>query len=145
MPEYRTPGVYIEEISDGPRPVQPSSTTDTGFIGVLTLPEPVMVELRKHREVGSGFVFPSERFEHRPTDPYPFWYKALEEAAITDCRFHDLRHSAASYLAMGGASLLEIAEVLGHKSLQTTKRYAHLSTDHKRTLTDRVLGGILRS
>lgn len=38
MPEYRTPGVYIEEVSGGPRPVQPSSTTDTGFVGVLTLP-----------------------------------------------------------------------------------------------------------
>ncbi len=38
MPEYRTPGVYIEEVSGGPRPVQPSSTTDTGFIAVLTLP-----------------------------------------------------------------------------------------------------------
>lgn len=38
MPEYRTPGVYIEEVSGGPRPVQPSSTTDTGFVAVLTLP-----------------------------------------------------------------------------------------------------------
>ena len=38
MPEYRTPGVYIEEISAGPRPVQASSTTETGFIAVITLP-----------------------------------------------------------------------------------------------------------
>ena len=38
MPEYRTPGVYIEEISAGPRPVQASSTTDTGFVAILTLP-----------------------------------------------------------------------------------------------------------
>ncbi len=38
MPEYRTPGVYIEEVTGGPRPVQPSSTTDTGFVAVLTLP-----------------------------------------------------------------------------------------------------------
>lgn len=38
MPEYRTPGVYIEEISTGPRPVQASTTTDTGFVSVLTLP-----------------------------------------------------------------------------------------------------------
>jgi Phage tail sheath protein subtilisin-like domain/Phage tail sheath C-terminal domain len=38
MPEYRTPGVYIEELSGGPRPVQPSSTTDTAFVAVLTLP-----------------------------------------------------------------------------------------------------------
>ena len=38
MPEYRTPGVYIEEVSGGPRPVQASATTDTGFVAVLTLP-----------------------------------------------------------------------------------------------------------
>lgn len=38
MPEYRTPGVYIEEISSGPRPVQASSTTETGFVGFVTLP-----------------------------------------------------------------------------------------------------------
>ncbi len=38
MPDYRTPGVYIEEISVGTRPVQASSTTETGFVGVLTLP-----------------------------------------------------------------------------------------------------------
>ena len=38
MPEYRTPGVYIEEISGGARPIAASATTDTGFVGVLTLP-----------------------------------------------------------------------------------------------------------
>jgi hypothetical protein len=38
MPDYRTPGVYIEEISSGPRPVQASSTTETGFVAVITLP-----------------------------------------------------------------------------------------------------------
>jgi integrase len=55
---------------------------------------------------------------------------ALKHAGITDFRFHDLRHSAASYLAMNGASLAEIAEVLGHKTLQMVKRYAHLSEAH---------------
>ena len=38
MPDYRTPGVYIEEISSGPRPVAASSTTETGFVAVITLP-----------------------------------------------------------------------------------------------------------
>jgi hypothetical protein len=38
MPEYRTPGVYVEEISVGPRPVVASSTTDTGFVSMFTLP-----------------------------------------------------------------------------------------------------------
>jgi len=54
------------------------------------------------------------------------WIKALNEAGIEDFRFHDLRHCTASYLAMNGASLAEIAEVLGHKTLSMVKRYAHL-------------------
>src|SRR5687768_3147273 len=39
MPSYRTPGVYIEEISGGPRPVAPSSTTDPGLGAIITLPK----------------------------------------------------------------------------------------------------------
>ena len=58
------------------------------------------------------------------------WVDAVHEAKIKDFKFHDLRHSAASYLAMNGASLAEIAEVLGHKTLQMVKRYAHLSEAH---------------
>jgi integrase len=58
------------------------------------------------------------------------WELALKRAEITDFRFHDFRHSAASYLAMNGASIAEIAEVLGHKTLQMVKRYAHLSESH---------------
>ncbi len=54
--------------------------------------------------------------------------------------FHDLRHSAASYLAMSGATLAEIAEVLGHKTLAMVKRYAHLTEAQgmDRTLFDRL-------
>jgi integrase len=58
------------------------------------------------------------------------WKSALKKAGVEDFRFHDLRHSAASYLAMNGASLAEIADVLGHKTLQMVKRYAHLSEAH---------------
>ena len=58
------------------------------------------------------------------------WEAALKKAGIEDFRFHDLRHSAATYLAMNGASLAEIAEVLGHKTLQMVKRYTHLSEAH---------------
>lgn len=42
---------------------------------------------------------------------------------------------------MNDATLFEVAGVPGHRSVQTTARYAHLSTDHKRNLVDRVLGG----
>ncbi len=71
-----------------------------------------------------------------PIDIRAPWEKALEAASITDFRFHDLRHSTASYLAMNGASVVEIADVLGHKTLQMVKRYAHLSESHVRGVVE---------
>ena len=58
------------------------------------------------------------------------WNNAVKLAGIADFKFHDLRHCAASYLAMNGATSGEIAEVLGHKTLAMVKRYAHLSETH---------------
>jgi len=68
----------------------------------------------------------------------------LKQTGIEDFRFHDLRHSAASYLAMNGASLAEIAEVLGHKTLSMVKRYAHLSDSHKAGVVERMNAAIFR-
>jgi integrase len=75
-------------------------------------------------------LFPSEKVNKSVDLRFP-WEKALKQAQIEDFHFHDLRHSTASYLAMNGASLAEIADVLGHKTLQMVKRYAHLSEAHK--------------
>jgi integrase len=58
------------------------------------------------------------------------WRQAVRRAALRDFRFHDLRHTAASYLAMSGASLREIADVLGHTNIQRTLKYAHLVASH---------------
>ena len=66
------------------------------------------------------------------------WIYAVKRAGLVDFRFHDLRHSAASYLAMNGASLMEIAEVLGHKTLAMVKRYAHLSEAHTAGVVSRM-------
>lgn len=52
---------------------------------------------------------------------------ALKVAGITDFHWHDLRHTAASYLAMAGTSPLEIAKVLGHRTMAMVARYSHLS------------------
>ena len=61
-------------------------------------------------------------------------------AKIKEFRFHDLRHSCASFLAQSGATLLEIADVLGQRNLTTTKRYSHLAIKHKSDLVNRVMG-----
>lgn len=73
-----------------------------------------------------------------PMEIRKHWLNAVEDAGIEDFRFHDLRHSAASYLAMNGATLAEIAEVLGHKTLQMVKRYAHLSEQHTAGVVERM-------
>ena len=60
------------------------------------------------------------------------WKKALKESDIEDFRFHDLRHSAASYLIMAGVHMRTVAEILGHKTLAMVQRYSHLSPEHLR-------------
>ena len=57
---------------------------------------------------------------------------------MRDFRFHDLRHSAASYAAMSGASLMELRDLLGHKTLSMVTRYAHLAPEHVRTVAERM-------
>jgi len=86
-------------------------------------------EHSKVRRLNSEYMFPS-RNGQKPAHIRNAWDKAIAEAEIEDFHFHDLRHSTASYLAMNGASLAEIAEVLGHKTLAMVKRYAHLSDSH---------------
>jgi integrase len=80
----------------------------------------------------SGFPGPFEQFDHR-------WYEALTAAGIEGFRFHDLRHCCASYLAANGASLLEIADVLGHKTLAMVRRYSHLTQSHKATVIEKMV------
>ena len=91
----------------------------------------------KVRRLDTPLLFPGKpstdkngKVHYKSMDLRAPWLATLEKAGIEDFRFHDLRHSAASYLAMNGASLAEIAEVLGHKTLQMVKRYAHLSEAH---------------
>jgi integrase len=91
----------------------------------------VLRELAKVRRIDCSLLFPAKLQKvQKPMDLRTPWETAVKKAEILDFKFHDLRHSAASYLAMNGASLAEIAEVLGHKTLQMVKRYAHLSEGH---------------
>jgi integrase len=117
---------------------------------------PAVVEILKARPrgIGSALVFPGKPGEAKPGEPPPephpinlttAWETALRRAGIKDFRWHDLRHTAASYLAMEGASLAEIAAVLGHRTLAMVKRYSHLSQEHTARVAtkigERILGG----
>jgi integrase len=77
----------------------------------------------------NDLIFPSS-ISSKPMDLRFAWEQALKTSCINNFKFHDLRHCCASYLAMSGASLAEIAEVLGHKTLNMVKRYSHLSEAH---------------
>lgn len=90
----------------------------------------LLSEYAKVRHLHTELVFPSKHSKDKPLDIRVPWENALKQAEIEDFRLHDLRHSAASYLAMNGATLSEIAAVLGHKTLQMVKRYSHLSDAH---------------
>ena len=117
-------------------------TTKNGQPKVMPLTDDVVAELNTFSDKETEFIFNSELKPDRPMCFTKQWIKALKLAEIEDFRFHDLRHTTASYLAQNGASLLEIADVLGHKQIQVTKRYAHLCIDHKAKLINRVMGGI---
>ena len=84
------------------------------------------------RKLGRGdWVFPSPN-THAPRDFYKPFIRALCKAEVKGFRFHDLRHTAGSYLAIAGVSERYIAEILGHKTLEMVKRYTHLKPEHLR-------------
>ena len=95
--------------------------------------------LRERRSVvrlDTNLVFPSRRDPQDPIDLRTGFRAVVRRAGIVNFRWHDQRHSAASALADMGASLLDIGTVLGHRSQQTTKRYAHLTESRLRDLID---------
>jgi len=81
------------------------------------------------RRVDSSYVFFNRKGKPFKQVTHSF-DSACRKAGIMDFHFHDLRHSAASFMAMGGVSLLAIGMILGHKTASMTKRYSHLSPGH---------------
>jgi len=103
----------------------------------------LLKERSKIRRLDSDLAFPGKNTD-KPTFIRTPWSKVIKAAEIDNFKFHDLRHSAASYMLMSGASTGEIAELLGHKTLQMVKRYSHLSHSHTTKIIQRINDNIFK-
>lgn len=122
--------------------IKPSSHTKQKKTHRVPLSPPalqLLSEIKEHDD-NSKYVFPSRRgtkYGH-VTELKTAWAKICKLAKLEDVRLHDLRHTYASVLVSGGASLPLIGALLGHTQVQTTQRYAHLMDDPLREATNRV-------
>ena len=83
---------------------------------------------RRWEEGATGYVFGTRNWNAYRSA----WEVAVKAAKLDDFKFHDLRHTFASWLVQRGRSLKEVQELLGHRSMAMTMRYAHLAPDHLR-------------
>mgnify|MGYP001825143178 FL=1 len=74
------------------------------------------------------YLFLNEKIGKPYTTIHKTWSHIRQLAGVPFLRLHDLRHSFASFLAESSVSMLEIAGILGHKNLEISKRYTHLSS-----------------
>jgi len=122
---------------------KPAANTKQRRVHRLPISAEVAAIVRQCRAAvppGSGWLFPGDVADSdQPVqDIRRFWASLLKEADIGDLRIHDLRHTFASLLASGGASLQMIGRLLGHTQTRTTLRYAHLADQPLRAGVDAV-------
>ena len=122
--DMRTRTIYLGDTKNGESRHVPIS--NRLFSVFSTLP----------RRLGSDCVFTGEPKIGKTGTPFhdvrTSFENACRRAGIETFRFHDLRHTAASHMAMARVPLRTIGEILGHKTSAMTERYAHLTPEHKR-------------
>jgi len=116
----------LADAKAGPRPV--------------LLPVAAVEVLRglKRRHPDSTWVVPGQKPGSRLTTLQRPWCRVAEAAKLDDVRLHDLRHTVGAWGASGGASLLVVGKLLGHRNAATTQLYAHLADDPVREASERI-------
>jgi integrase len=120
-----------------PEWIKPGSTTKQKTDHVVPLNEPAR-QLLASIERRGDYVFPSDNRSGHLVEIKKAWAGLCQRAGITGLRLHDLRHSFASLLASGGASLPLIGALLGHASPVTTARYLHLFDNPQRVAVEKI-------
>ncbi|MFH1415080.1 MAG: site-specific integrase [Elusimicrobiota bacterium] len=112
--------------------VKKSKTGDVRSIPINNTLRKCLIELKN----GNGHSNNGHVFLNLNNAPYKdirkLFFKALERANIKNFKFHDIRHTAASHMTMNGVDLKTLKDLLGHKRIETTIKYAHLSPLHGR-------------
>lgn len=116
--------------------------TKNGDPRVLVFPAPAITALMLHRKA-EGLVFGRADGE-KPMCFRKHWNAALKVAGVKAFRLHDLRHDAASQLINAGVDLYTVGQILGHRSQQSTARYAHLSIKSKQAASDKAMAEVFR-
>ena len=113
---------------------------DSRYIPLTQDAEKIFCEISTFKGSLNQLVFQSQRNAKRDEkiSIREAFEHALKRAGIENFRFHDLRHTAASYMAMAGATQGELMAILGHRSPAMTKRYAHYSQKHLLKLMEKI-------
>lgn len=120
---------------------KPATTTKQRRVHRVPISDEVATIVRQRRLVvvpGNPWLFPGDTPVQPVQEIRRFWARVQKEVGIPDVHIHDLRHTFASLLVSGGASLEMIGKLLGHSQMQTTQRYAHLMDSPLRAGVDAV-------
>lgn len=120
-----------DQIRDGFIYLEKTKTNEARQIPISDELEAVFREIRRREHLKSEYVFTYQGGPIRDNF-YATFKTALKRAGIQGFHFHDLRHTFASQVILNGGSLKDVQELLGHKSMTMTLRYAHLTQEHKR-------------
>ncbi|SNT06235.1 tyrosine-type recombinase/integrase [Antarctobacter heliothermus] len=120
---------------------KPAATTKQRKIHRIPISAEVAAIVRQRQLLvpnGSPWLFPGDMPGQPVKEIRRFWINIQKDAKLPEVRIHDLRHTFASLLVSGGASLEMIGKLLGHSQMQTTQRYAHLMDSPLRAGVDAV-------
>jgi integrase len=120
---------------------KPAATTKQRKIHRIPISAEVAAIVRQRQLLvpkGNPWLFPGDTPGQPVKEIRRFWINVQKDAKLPDVRIHDLRHTFASLLVSGGASLEMIGKLLGHSQMQTTQRYAHLMDSPLRAGVDAV-------
>src|SRR6202040_3087428 len=119
-----------------------------GKIRYVPMPPELAAELRRYPAVlGEDRIFPPKRGAKGERQRVEGSFETvLRLAGVEDFRFHDLRHTFASWYMMNGGDLYELAKILGHSNIKMTERYAKLGREHitKTSTTAKVIWSLMK-